>query len=454
MTVKIKRIGEALWELEPRPDARVPARVVASVELLPSIREDAESLRQLQNVASLPGIVGAAWAMPDLHMGYGFPIGGVAATDPETGVVSPGGVGYDINCGVRLLAFALSESDLRPRLPAIADALFDAVPCGVGRGGNVQVGPGEMARVLSEGGRWAVAEGFGSADDLRHVEEESRIAGADPERVSATALARGKDQLGTLGSGNHFLELGVVDAVYDEASARVYGLAEGTATLILHSGSRGLGHQVCTDSLKTMRSAMRRHGIEVPDPQLCCVPVRSPEGEAYWGAMNAAVNFAFANRQILAAQAVRALASTLGAPAESLGARTVYEVAHNIAKLETHGVDGGERRVCVHRKGATRAFPPRPSRRTRGLPRGGPAGAHPRRHGALQLRAGGPAPGHGTHLRVELPRGRAADEPHQGAGVLPPPPHRARDGEARHPGAVGQPAHPGRGGRRRLQGRG
>lgn len=358
MSIKIRAAGASVWEVEARPDARVPARFIASPELLPSIREDTQSLTQLQNVATLPGILGAAWAMPDMHMGYGFPIGGVAATDPETGVVSPGGVGYDINCGVRLVAFDLGEDDLRRRLTAVADTLFQHVPCGVGRGGQVKAGPREMRRVLARGARWAVERGFGSERDLLHVEEQGTMAGADPDAVSERAMARGKDQLGTLGSGNHFLELGVVDRIYDPAAASALGLEEGRVTLILHSGSRGLGHQVCTDFLKNMKGAMSRHGIRVPDPQLCCVPIRSAEGAAYLGAMNAAVNFAFANRQILAGLAVDALATALGATSEGIGARTVYEVAHNIAKMETHRVDGVERKVCVHRKGATRAFPP------------------------------------------------------------------------------------------------
>jgi tRNA-splicing ligase RtcB len=358
MAIRITELGEGFWELEPRSDATVPARIVASPELLPSIREDETSLRQLQNVAALPGLVGAAWAMPDIHMGYGFPIGGVAASDAEDGVVSPGGVGYDINCGVRLVALSLTEGDVRPRLAEIADALFRIVPCGVGRGGQVKAGPAEMTRVLRDGGVWAVEHGFGDAGDLRHVEEESRMDGADPEAVSDRARARGKDQLGTLGSGNHFLELGVVDAVLAPEPARVLGLTPGQVTLILHSGSRGLGHQVCTDFLARMKPAMHRHRIQVPDPQLCAVPIRSPEGKEYLGAMNAAVNFAFANRQILAALAVRGIAEGMGVPPSTLGARTIYEVAHNIAKFETHRIEGRERRVCVHRKGATRAFPP------------------------------------------------------------------------------------------------
>ena len=357
MSIGIERIAPGIWEVEPRPDARVPARFVASPDLIASIREDETSLRQLQNVATLPGIVGAAWAMPDIHMGYGFPIGGVAATDVEHGVVSPGGVGYDINCGVRLLSFRLREADVRPHLARIADTLHEDIPCGVGQGGKVKAGHDVIERVLLDGGRWAVDQGYGTSRDLEHVEEDSCMDGALPDEVSDIAKRRGKDQLGTLGSGNHFLELGVVDEVREPEIAQAIGLAEGQVTLILHTGSRGLGHQVCTDSLKRMMPAMRRYGIHVPDSQLCCVPIRSAEGKAYLGAMNAAVNFAFANRQILSSLAVQGVAKGLGTRADSLGARTVYEVAHNIAKMETHVVDGKERRVCVHRKGATRAFP-------------------------------------------------------------------------------------------------
>ena len=358
MAMQVHLLGQGIWELEPRGDARVPARFVASEALLPAILHDEESLRQLQNVATLPGVVGAVWAMPDMHVGYGFPIGGVAATDPDEGVISPGGVGYDINCGVRLLAFSLTEADVRDRLHEVADTLYRMIPCGVGRGGDVKVGPREMRRVLEQGGHWAVEHGFGTPFDLRRVEEGGRIEGADPTQVSERALARGRDQLGTLGSGNHFLELGVVDEVFAPEAARALGLERGGVTILLHTGSRGLGHQVCTDSLKRMKAAMHRYRIEIPDPQLACAPIRSPEGQAYLGAMNAAVNFAFANRQILATRAVRALARALDADERSLGARTVYEVAHNIAKFETHRVDGRERKLCVHRKGATRAFPP------------------------------------------------------------------------------------------------
>jgi len=356
--MKIEEIATGIYEVEGRADGRVPARFVASPALLDAIREDEASLEQLRNVATLPGVVGAAWAMPDMHMGYGFPIGGVAATDPEEGVISPGGVGYDINCGVRLLAFDVAPRDVRARLSAVADALYEDVPCGMGRGGVLRVGQDELDRVLREGARFAVERGFGEARDLRHVEEGGCMAGAEPGRVQERARARGAGQIGSLGSGNHFLELGVVDEVFDEDAARAFGLAPGTVTILLHTGSRGLGHQVCSDALGRMRSAMRRHGIEVPDPQLCCVPLSSDEGRAYLGAMNAAVNFAFANRQVLAATATRALARGLGVDPAALRARTVYEVAHNIAKWEEHEVDGERRRLCVHRKGATRAFGP------------------------------------------------------------------------------------------------
>jgi tRNA-splicing ligase RtcB len=355
--LKIRPAGEAIWELESRADGRVPARFIATHGMLDAIREDRESLEQLRNVATLPGALGSVWAMPDVHMGYGFPIGGVAATDAERGVISPGGVGYDINCGVRLLAFALQESDIRARLPHIADLLYAHVPCGVGRGGDVRAAPHELQAVLARGAAWAVERGFGDRADIEHVEEQGCMGGADPAQVSARALERGKDQLGTLGSGNHFMEVGVVDELYDQEAARAFGLRVGQVTLLLHSGSRGLGHQVCTDFLKTMEPAMVRHRIQVPDRQLCCVPLESPEGRAYLGAMNAAVNFAFANRQILAGRAVKALCAALEITPRELGARTVYEIAHNIAKLETHVIAGKPRRVCVHRKGATRAFP-------------------------------------------------------------------------------------------------
>ena len=357
MSISIREAGRGIYEVEARPDARVPARFVASAELLPSIRRDTKSLEQLRNVATLPGVVGAVWAMPDMHMGYGFPIGGVAATDAADGVVSPGGVGYDINCGVRLVTLDLTKGEIAPRLAHIADTLFDRVPCGVGRGGDVNAPPAVLRKVMTEGGRWAADQGYGSRNDLAFVEERSCIAGADPSRVSDQALKRGRKQLGTLGSGNHFLELGTVEEIRDPEAAEAFGLRKGQVTVLLHSGSRGLGHQVCTDFLKTMQRAMKRYDIRVPDPQLCCVPVRSEEGQAYLGAMNAAVNFAFANRQILAHRAITGIAEALDVAPESLGARTVYEVAHNIAKIETHTVDGKTRQVCVHRKGATRAFP-------------------------------------------------------------------------------------------------
>jgi len=355
---RIERIAPGLYEVEGRRDARVPARLVASEELLDDIRRDTKSLEQLRNTATLPGVVGAVWAMPDMHMGYGFPIGGVAATDPEEGVISPGGVGYDINCGVRLLAFDLDESDLRPRLEEAADGLFGRVPCGVGRKGVLRVTSSELDEVMRRGARYAVEAGFGSESDLAHIEENGCMEGAEPERVSAHARDRGRGQLGSLGSGNHFCELGVVDRIDEPEAARALGLREGQVTILLHTGSRGLGHQVCSDFLETMRGAMRRYDIRVPDSQLCCVPLASDEGRAYRGAMNAAINFAFANRQVLAAAAAEALAVALDTHVGALRPRTVYEVAHNIAKLETHEVDGERREVCVHRKGATRAFGP------------------------------------------------------------------------------------------------
>jgi tRNA-splicing ligase RtcB len=355
--LRLERVAPGIYELEPRADARVPARVVASAALLGEIRADRKALEQLRNVATLPGAVGCAWAMPDMHMGYGFPIGGVAATDAsEGGVISPGGVGYDINCGVRLIALELEAESLRAELAPVADALYREVPCGVGNKGELRLSARDLERVLEQGARFAVDRGYGSPQDLEHVEERGCIVGADPQEVSAQARARGRDQLGTLGSGNHFLELGYVDEIYEPEEARALGLRAGGVTVLLHSGSRGLGHQVCSDFLKRMQPAMRQHGIRVPDPQLCCARLDSSEGRAYLGAMNAAVNFAFANRQALAALAVRGVARGLGIDEGALRPRTVYEVAHNIAKLETHPIGGRPRRVCVHRKGATRAF--------------------------------------------------------------------------------------------------
>ena len=332
---------------------RVDGIIYADAPMMNDIRED-ESLKQVANVAHLPGIVGASLAMPDIHWGYGFPIGGVAATDADDGVVSPGGVGYDINCGVRLVASSLTRADVTPRLREIVKAMYARVPTGVGaHRRDLRLSKNDLDGVLREGARWAVARGYGSSDDLDHIEEGGALPGADAALVSDRARERGHGQLGTLGSGNHFAELQYVAEIYDERVAKAFGLALGQVTVMIHSGSRGLGHQVCEDHLRIMIRAAEKYGIELPDRQLCCAPIRSHEGREYLAAMSAAANFAFANRQVMSYWIGESLAEGLAIARTETGARTVYDVCHNIAKFETF--DAGN--VCVHRKGATRAYP-------------------------------------------------------------------------------------------------
>ncbi|MFI6225788.1 RtcB family protein [Micromonospora echinospora] len=333
---------------------RVPGVVFAARALLPDLGED-RSLEQVANVATLPGIVGAAYAMPDVHWGYGFPIGGVAATDVDAGgVVSPGGVGFDISCGVRLLAADLCRDEF-PRLrEALLDGLDAAIPRGMGRGAVWHLDDrAELDAVLRGGSRYAVERGHGVAADLERCEDHGAVGDADPGQVSDRAVQRGQGQVGSLGSGNHFLEVQAVDEVYDEPVATAFGLRTGQVCVMVHSGSRGLGHQVCTDHVRAMEQVMPGYGIEVPDRQLACAPVDSPAGRAYLGAMAAAANYARANRQLLAEAARRVFTRVAGARLD-----LVYDVSHNLAKIEDHPVDGATRRLCVHRKGATRAFPP------------------------------------------------------------------------------------------------
>jgi tRNA-splicing ligase RtcB (3'-phosphate/5'-hydroxy nucleic acid ligase) len=343
------------WRLERRDAMRVPGIVFASERLLPDLRGD-RTLQQVANVATLPGIVGASYAMPDVHWGYGFPIGGVAATEIGAGgVVSPGGVGFDISCGVRLLAAPLDEEELTGRLGELMDALAATIPRGMGRGGLWHLDDRrQLERILLEGAVYAVARGHGEPGDLERCEDGGRLAGADPAQVSERARKRGLGQIGSLGSGNHFLEVQVVDRIVDAATAAVLGLHAGQVCVMIHCGSRGLGHQVCSDHVHTMRDAMPRYGIDLPDVQLACAPVDSPEGRGYLGALAAAANFARANRQLLAEATRDAFAAVTG----SRDLPLVYDVSHNLAKLETHVVDGRAVRLCVHRKGATRAFPP------------------------------------------------------------------------------------------------
>jgi tRNA-splicing ligase RtcB len=357
--MNVERVGPFLWRIPQSAQAgmRVPALIVADDVLMAHIRTEA-SLAQLANGATLPGIVKAAMAMPDIHQGYGLPVGGVVATDAAHGVVSPGAIGFDINCGVRLLATDLSAADVGDRLTGLVEALYAAIPTGVGSHGGVTLEARDLGAVMEQGAGWAVGRGQGFVEDVEHLESHGRIPGADPDDVSERARERGRHQLGTLGSGNHFLEIQVVDEVEDEATARAFGVRRGQLTVMIHTGSRGLGHQVCTDALETTGKALKRHGIVVPDRQLACAPVDSPEARAYLGAMRAAANFAFANRQMLSHVTREVFRRALGVSPSSL--RVVYDVAHNIAKEEDHVVDGRPRRLLVHRKGATRAFPGQP----------------------------------------------------------------------------------------------
>jgi len=353
----ISQLSPCLWEIPRTGGMRVPVRIYATEKLIGRILAD-QGPSQAVNVAHLPGIVSASLAMPDIHWGYGFPIGGVAAFDEAEGVISPGGVGYDINCGVRLMASKLSREEVEPALKSLVNRLFGSVPSGVGSKGPLDVSAAELKRVVVEGSRWAVSKGFGTETDVDCTEENGCLEGADPGQVSDRAWQRGQCQLGTLGSGNHFLEVGVVSDVYDEALAGQLGLSPGQITVIVHCGSRGFGHQVCDDFLPLMDRAAVKYGIDLPDRQLACAPINSVEGKAYLGAMRCAVNYAFANRQMIAHRVREGFASALGKSPEQVGLRTVYEIAHNIAKFETHTIDGRTRRLCVHRKGATRAFGP------------------------------------------------------------------------------------------------
>jgi tRNA-splicing ligase RtcB (3'-phosphate/5'-hydroxy nucleic acid ligase) len=347
---ELRRIGEVAWELPASGAMRVPGRVFADAELMEAIGEDG-SLDQLRNVATLPGVVDAVLAMPDVHQGYGFPVGGVAATALPDGVVSPGGVGFDVNCGVRLLAAPFTAAELGDRREALVHEISRAVPAGTGRGHGLSLTGRELDGVLADGPR--ALEGVAAPEDLELTESGGRLEGADPSAVSARARERGADQLGTLGSGNHFVEVQRVEAVHDRGAAEALGLSEGQVTVLIHSGSRGLGHQVCTDFVKRFDAAADRYGIRLPDRQLSCAPASSEEGRSYLAAMAAAANFAWANRQLIAERVREAVAATLGRDAAA-GTRQVYDVAHNVAKPERHS----DRELCVHRKGATRAFPP------------------------------------------------------------------------------------------------
>ncbi|MEW6094607.1 MAG: RtcB family protein [Chloroflexota bacterium] len=357
----LKKISDHEWEIPQsfRPDMRVPVRLFATRELLEQIVGD-KSLEQAVNAATLPGLVGHVVVMPDMHQGYGFPIGAVAATEFPQGVVSPGGIGYDINCGVRLLASSIEAEAAAAHMNTLATLLNQYCPSGVGKEGVLHVNVPELERVMREGSRWALKNGYASETDLAHTEEGGCIENANPAKVSDRAKQRGREQIGSVGAGNHFIEVEVVEVVFDPETALAYGLREGCLVVQIHCGSRGLGHQVCTDYVQEFQGAVRRYGIELPDRELVCAPMDSPEGQAYLGAMRAAANFAFANRQILAHSIRRAFEETFA----RVGARyivplhQVYDICHNIGKIETHEVHGNRLKVCVHRKGATRAFGP------------------------------------------------------------------------------------------------
>jgi len=355
----LKRISEYEWEIPQsfRKDMRVPVRLFATQRLLEQIMGD-KSLEQAVNAATLPGLVGHVMVMPDMHQGYGFPIGGVAATRYPEGVISPGGIGYDINCGVRLLASTIKIDDVRDQLDTLASAINNTCPSGVGVSGAIRVTDAELDQVCKDGSRWALKHNFATENDLRRTEEFGRVEGADPTKVSKRAKERGRPQLGTLGAGNHFIEVDVVDQVFDTQAAQVMGLALGNLVVQIHCGSRGFGHQICTDYVDEFQGAVKRYGIQLPDRELVCAPLNSPEGQNYLAAMRCAANYAFANRQILAHHARRAFEEVFAGKIHDWNLFQVYDITHNMAKIETHEIDGQQIKVCVHRKGATRAFGP------------------------------------------------------------------------------------------------
>lgn len=355
-----KKLSDYTWELPQDFQAgmRVPGIIYADEKMLEQIIQD-NAYKQVANVATLPGIVTAAYAMPDIHWGYGFPIGGVAAFDPEAGgVISPGGVGYDINCGVRIMRTNLEFEKIKDKIEEIVFRLASDIPSGVGSEGDFKLSGKQLDKILIEGAAAVVAMGFGQAEDIERTEEKGQLKGADPEKVSQRAKERGFPQAGTLGSGNHFTEIQVVEEIFNEKAAATFGLFKGQITIMLHSGSRGLGHQVCTDYLSVMQRAIQKYHLNLPDRQLACAPITSPEGEDYFGAMAAAANFAWANRQVLMHLTREALGKIFKMGPEKLGINLIYDVAHNIAKKEKYLVDGREKILCVHRKGATRAFGP------------------------------------------------------------------------------------------------
>lgn len=353
--MQIVQVDNYIWEIPRREKMRVPARIYADKILLDKMKTD-RTLLQTSNVAHLPGIQKFSIALPDAHEGYGFPIGGVAGFTVDGGVISPGGIGYDINCGVRLLSTPLTAGEVRPKLKQLLDRIFTLVPSGVGRGGKVRLSHGELDEVMVEGVKWAIRQGYGFERDAERIEEGGSMPGANPENISHRAKQRGAGQLGSLGAGNHFLEIQVVDKIYNPAIAKAFGLpGEGGVTIMIHTGSRGFGHQVCSDYLRVMEMAARKYNIRVPDRELACAPWGSREAEKYFSAMVCAVNFAFTNRHMIMHWTRQAFKDILGVAEEEL--QLVYDVCHNVAKIEDHMVDGTRMKLVVHRKGATRAFP-------------------------------------------------------------------------------------------------
>ena len=354
----IKRLDAYRLEILPSYKQGMKASAIIYADQALEAIIEAAALDQAANTATLPGLAGNALAMPDIHTGYGFPIGGVAAYDAQSGIISPGGVGYDINCGVRLLASSLEKKDIEEKLEALAAALHSGIPAGLGAGGGLRLGKRDYEAPLIQGAAWAVKNGLGRPEDLVNSESGGALGGADPHAISKRALERGSGQLGTLGSGNHFLEVQEVEEIFDEEAARAFGIFKGQVTLMIHTGSRGLGHQVCTDFIEVMRGAARRYGIALADPQLAAAPFRSTEGQDYFGAMQAAANYAWANRQALTGLTRDIFSSVFDLGEKALAMDLVYDVAHNIAKLEEHTIGGKKIMVVVHRKGATRAFGP------------------------------------------------------------------------------------------------
>jgi len=356
---QFKQISPYEWEIPQtfRSDMRVPVRIFASKTLLEQSLDD-KSILQAVNTSTLPGVLEAVMVMPDMHQGYGFPIGGVAATDLDQGVISPGGIGYDINCGVRLMASRIRAEEIRDWSADLAVAIDHYCPSGVGVRSQQRLSDDEMEAVCVEGAGWAMSKGYAMANDISHTEDQGRLDGADSRKVSMRALDRGRTQLGTLGGGNHFIEVDLIEKIYDPGPAHVMGLFEGEIAVQIHTGSRAFGHQICTDYVRRLQETVEKYGIKLPDRQLVCAPIDSPDGQDYLAAMRCGANFAFANRQLLADKVRRAFESVLAGKVEDWHLRQVYDVAHNIGKFEEHNIAGEKRLVCVHRKGATRAFGP------------------------------------------------------------------------------------------------